>query len=125
MSLLIFDLFVRFVCLCVSILGFSLAWEFGFLSGDRKDCLRTRMINLFLAIAWFGLAIFIGGAVSVLFVQLNITGDMDTFRIIATRLIAVTPVLVALYQFRKFIIKTSQVRFSVGIHRMNGKKESK
>lgn len=121
MYLLTYDLIVRLVCLGMGVVGLSLAWEFGLWSGERKDCLSGKMVNLFVAIAWAGFIIFIGGAIKIVLAQFNLHEGIDDARVVTVRLIAFAPILWALYQFRRFIVKTNQARFSVDVHRSNGK----
>ncbi len=104
--LLIYDLFVRAVCLAFGVIALKLAWEFGLWRANGKECIKANLRRLFVALAFAGFITFAGGAVKLVTDAIIISPEMDDVRILTTRLAASLPILWALYKFHKYVMCT-------------------
>ena len=122
--LLIYDLFVRVVCLAFGVIALKLAWEFGLWRGNGKECIKTNLRRLFAAIAFVGFLTFIGRAVKIVTDHMNIPPEIDDLRVVTTRLIASLPILWAVYKFHKYVVCAQNKAAMKNLdHRSNGSAE--
>jgi len=120
MFLFVFDGFAWVICLAIIAFGLKLAWDFGFWSGHKKECLSSKMIALFASIAWLGLCISIAAAIKILHWRGGIPTEIAHIAITFIRLAAFIPLLWAVYKFNKFVTKTRQSTYTVKMDRKNG-----
>lgn len=118
MPLLAFDLFVRFLCLCMAIVAFMIARDFGLWRKGPRGCFEQAMIYIFASISWAGLITFMGGAIKIIFAAFPDTQILQEWRVLAIRLLAVAPMLAAVIYFYKCLYKSHDR--SIKVERHNG-----
>lgn len=110
----IFDLGVRLICLLLAAIAFLVAREFGFMrKRNGQTELGHRLVYVFVAVAWLGLAIFLGGMVRVYTLFGNYTVEFQYWRIAIVRLVSVLPLLYALAELARYIIRDHAAAFKV------------